>query len=316
MVAFVEQLMQTETRTFHITGDVTLEQELELQYLVYTGHETDSGEPEIHIDLEDLEENTDTYGYQEFNPRFYNDVADQILLLSWLPDIPRSGSAIMLASAFQVALQVTEGEATYATRRQVIEDHYLDNFDDWWEVAEDPLGYVADACGDKYYGRNIRFEPMYNLARLEADPTRSARVEIDVLQNIMWDDVQDHKNAFFAFVYASQHPDPVAIQDVIDDHVVQLEGFRSAPLRRDPIDLSDRYSPDPSCPGNALEAIDVSQRVNDGFIWQRHPWLLTHAGNSREATSGVDYLVAYWLARRHEFIDDDTPDACLRWRPL
>ena len=318
VVELVEQLMKTETRTWRIEGlDIgfPLMADLQMQYLVYTDLETASGEPEIHLDLDNLDD-SDIYGYQEFHPWFYNEVADQVALLSWLPDVPRSGSAIMLASFFQVALQVTDGVKAYSARRVAIEDHYLKNFDGWWTSAENPLGYLMDGCGDSYYGRNIRFEPMYNLARLEADPARGARIEIDVLQDIMWLDVEDHKNAFFAFIYASQHPNPASVQSVIDDHVLQLQGFRTAPLVRDPIDLTAIYAEDPSCPGNADVAIDVADRANDGFIWQRHPWKLVDAGSSVELTSGVDYLVAYWLARRHGFMADDTPDACLKWRPL
>lgn len=318
VVELVEELMLERSVVFHIRsedGTIDLSPTIDVQYVVLTDDETATGEPEFTFDFADFEESAATAGFQEFHPRFYNMVTDQIPLLGWVPEIPRSGSAIMLASFFQVALQVTDGVPEYATRRQAILEHYEDNFDGWWDIAENPLGYVADSCMGSYYGRNIRFHPMYNLARLETDPARSTRIGANVLQGIMWPDVETHKNVWFAYIYAANHPSPTSVQSVVDDHTAQLEQFRSPPLLRIPQDLTGQFPEDPNCPGNAVDAIDVSIRATDGFMWQRNPFQLAHIGDPQMATGGVDYLAAYWLGRRHGFIDDDTPDQCLKWRP-
>ena len=60
-------------------------------------------------------------------------------------------------------------------------------------------------------------------------------------------------------------------------------------------------------------AVDVGDRPVGDFLWQRHPWGLFEAGDLSQTEPGVDYLVAYWMGRRHGFITDDAQGHCLRW---
>jgi hypothetical protein len=222
----------------------------------------------------------------------------------------------MLSSFFKVALLVTDGVPEYAERRAAIETHYEENVGWWLDVAETPAGYYADPCGDGYYGRNIRFEPMYNLARLETDIWLLDRIRDNVLAGIMWPDVADHKNVFFAFIHAANQDWSDEIDGIVDDHVYQLELFPTAPRIDELHDNWGEYFENPDCPGNTTVATDVDDRVVADFLWQRHPWKIFKAGNVLRVYPGVDYMVAYWMGRHHGFIDDDLPDSCLKWRDL
>ena len=49
-------------------------------------------------------------------------------------------------------------------------------------------------------------------------------------------------------------------------------------------------------------------------MWQRDPWTLYDGGDAAQLLAGVDYLTAYWLGRRHGFIEEDAAGRCLRWQ--
>lgn len=47
------------------------------------------------------------------------------------------------------------------------------------------------------------------------------------------------------------------------------------------------------------------------FMWEHNPWKLVSPGTPNYVFSGVDYLIAYWMARYHGYIQDDAPHTCL-----
>ena len=83
-----------------------------------------------------------------------------------------------------------------------------------------------------------------------------------------------------------------------------------------PYDLRGIYPEDPDCPGLSETAIDVGDRVQTTFIWERHPWKLEHPGVANYVYPGVDFLLAYWLGRYYGFVPDDAVRAATRWRTL
>ncbi len=60
--------------------------------------------------------------------------------------------------------------------------------------------------------------------------------------------------------------------------------------------------------------MEIKDRVAEDFQWQRHPFTLKSDG-SNKTYPGVDYLLAYWLGRYHEFLKNDGEGTCLRWSP-
>jgi hypothetical protein len=160
-------------------------------------------------------------------------------------------------------------------------------------------------------------EPMYDLARLEDDPGRSDTVRYGVLQNVWWPGFSAHKNVFFSFIYAGTVPGAPA--QVATDAAAQLAQFPAPPRTHRAVDLraEPRYQPhDGTCPDQCSHstAVDVGERPTDDFLWQRAPWRIYDAGDPQRTEPGVDFLVAYWMGRRHGFVADDTPGRCAAWR--
>jgi hypothetical protein len=259
-------------------------------------------------------------GFQEFIPNL-SDLFKQVPIVGPIApsSIPRPSSAVMLSSFFRIALRVTEGIPALAKRRAEIEDFYLNNkgsggnVHDWFAVANE-WTRDGDDCGAQYYGNNIMLQPLYNWARLEQHPGIKTSV-LGFVSGKAWPAFLTHKNTFFSFLTGANmtSPDPA----VISAMTAQLAQFPAQRLVRPAVSLrSDpRFMPHQAggC-ANAATAIDVAERAKEGFIWQRDPWALEDSGNPAHALSGVDYLAAYWLGRRHDFIADDAQSQCLRWK--
>lgn len=306
VVEFVEQLMRKEDRRIKLkingsNSTVTAE----LQYVVTWDDETPDGMPAIEINTSDIEE-AGLSGILDFWPN-PSEILREIPLLSWLPDLTFPTQAIQLASHFLVALQVTEGVAEYAQRHDAIRRHYEEKIDEWLDIA---AGWTnTNSCGEKYYGFNIAFQPLFNLARLETDPQRSVRIRTEILRDRLWNEVADHKNVFFAYIYASQaHPDD-NVATIVATHTAQLDLFPAAPFVDMAQDLSGLYPESESCPGISAIATDLDDRVHETFIWQKDPWRLSNDGSSTTVHAGIDYLIAYWMGRYYGYIKDEAPAA-------
>jgi hypothetical protein len=270
------------------------------------------------IELDFSSSSTELYGFQEFTPDLA-DIIHQIPGLTWVPSIPRASSAIMLASFFQVGMLVTKDVPASANDYNTIQSYYLTHplpggsINDWLGVAKQWSD--TSTCGQSYFANNITMEPMYNLARLETDPTRQATIQGTILNTTMWPDFVNTKNSFFSFIYAANEAtvDP----SVVPNAVTQLSEFPAPPRVQHPVDLRNNpaYPVDANCPTQVdhSTAIDISARVVGDFLWQRDPWELYDPGNLDQTFPGVDYMVAYWMARWHSFMTDDTPGECLAW---
>lgn len=223
----------------------------------------------------------------------------------------------MLASILRIGMLVTEGVSSHAAAYNQIKQHYDQNIAGWLDNMKLYVFLNATQCWKSYYGLNIVFQPVYNLVRLEDDPTLRTGFQKDVLAGLMWPYVKDHKNVFFSYIHASQSPTPssAAIQAVVSDANAQLAQFPTPPHAHVAVDNTTTYPADPSCPDHASVAVDVKDRVASDFIWQRDPFGLTTGGNPALVYPGVDYLLAYWMSQVHGFLTDDAAGTCLRWSP-
>jgi hypothetical protein len=119
---------------------------------------------------------------------------------------------------------------------------------------------------------------------------------------------------WFAYIYAANAPaNSTSAAPAVTMGNTQLAEFQAAP--RVHAAVTNTLPADPNCTGQALDAIDISQRIINDFDWQRGSWQETDAGNPNEVYPGVDYLAAYWLGRQAGFLTDDTPTECTRWLP-
>ena len=297
---FAEQLMRRESRRVKvvINGARGFTLNLSLQHVVYSDDETPDGLPILNIRTNPLA--AEGSGMLVFWPNT-SEALRQIPGLGGLPDVPVPAQAIQLASAFQVAMQVTAGVPGYEARHAALRAHYEEHFDAWFDIAS---GWEnTNTCGGSYHGLNTAFMPLYNWIRLEQDPTRRARLQEAVLRDALWAEVADHNNVLFAFIYAAQAAPEDAVDEVIATHLAQLGGFPDAPQRALPLDVRWKYPEDPRCPGLAATATDVADRPAATFIWERQPWVRFAAGTPNLVYPGVDYLLAYWLGRQSGFLE-------------
>lgn len=321
VVELVEELMKDRVVRARITlnGTTLGPFDINMRFVVLNPAEMTDGAVDLTVDTNDTD-NSEMYGFQEFAPNIAH-ILRQFPGLGFLPDAPRAGSAIMLASFFQVALRVTENVPAYASRRAAIANYYTSNsgeggnINDWLSIAG--LWSYGGGCGDSYYANNIVMEPMYNLARLESDPGRLATIRGSILHDRMWAEFATTKNSFFSFIYAANTPG--AASSITTEAATQLNGFPPPPRVRTAVNLMSNpaYQPHEAGCSNQTShggAVNVSERVTSDFIWQRHPWGLLDGGNPAVTYPGVDYLVAYWLGRHHGYIADDTSGRCTAWR--
>ena len=289
------------------------------RFVVVHQAELVNGALDLRVDTNNTGD-SEMYGFQEFAPDLA-DLVREIPAFAWVPSLPRPSSAIMLASFFQVALHVSDGVAAHKNRRDAILAYYTGhagkggNVHDWLTIAQ---GWSAGTgCGGNYYANNITMMPMYDLARLETDPSRKTLIVDQILGAKLWPAFANTKNVFFSFIYAGARSGAPA--NVVSDATAQLAQFPAPPRIHRAVDLrSDPKYPshDGQCQNQIdhASAVDVGDRAVDGFIWQRNPWELYDPGNPAEVLPGTDYLIAYWLGRRHDFLADDTPSRCAALR--
>ena len=121
----------------------------------------------------------------------------------------------------------------------------------------------------------------------------------------------------FAFMWGSTRasPDPLVLSTAID----QLGQFEPGPRirsSRNSLAVSQYQPHDSSCPNQTdqkTNATDVKDRRVDDFIWQRQPWELYEGGEPTIVFPGVEYLTAYWIARRYDMTKDDRAGTCARF---
>ncbi len=179
----------------------------------------------------------------------------------------------------------------------------------------------------QYYGNNLGHQNMYTLLRL-------AKVylwEDDYNYLMTLFDEQTHSftrlshNAFFNAIFMSQGYYEPAIDDPYQEQLEQdLNEFRDAPNDvyfvdppdgvLDPVSvfldgLMTQYPFLEELLGNvdpqSEEAHPVLEQCSTDFLWQRNPFRIEPCGSESPQVTrpGVDYLVAYWLASYHKFID-------------
>lgn len=320
VLELIGELMQMRSVPVKLTWDGTEMPafSVDMRFVVLAPAEMDDGAIDLIIDSSDFD-SSEMWGFQEFIPN-WGPFIRQIPGFGWVPDIPRADSGIMLPSFFRVALLVTDGVVGYEDEHAGILDFYLHNsgwggnVEEWLDRAE--VWSYTGSCGQGYYANNIAMEPMYNLARLEDDPSLSARIVNSVLGGRMWPEYVSTKNPWFSFIYAANvsYADPSVAASAAN----QLSQFPSPPRVRVPRDwrADSRYTPHESGCTDQVDhsmAVEVADRVVSDFIWQRHPWGLFDSGNPSQTYPGVDYLAAYWLGLYHGYLADDNPSTCLAW---
>ncbi len=320
LVTLAEELIRLRTMSvvFEVNGARLPPRNVMTRFFIPDNREMVDGAIHVTIDTGDIDNSGAITGGQEFMPnpsQFFR----QLNILSRLPDIPRSSSAMMVAAMLRSAIHVSDGVPAYAARRQALLDFYLDNADGWGNVNDwITLASASRSfreCGDRYFGYNIAFIPSYLWAHYETDPALRARIVSDVVGR-QWSDVQTHKNAFFGLMTAAVTPTaPATIAQMAREQVTDFPPpprvERAVDLRNDP----QYRSRESGCTDQLAhtDAIDTGDRATYYFTWHSSPWELRAPADARQTYPGHDYLLAYWMARATGVMSADRAATCTRF---
>lgn len=169
--------------------------------------------------------------------------------------------------------------------------------DPWWE-------YVF---GVNHSDNNLAYLGLYPLLRLERDAGLLAQYR-QALRRV-WRVVRAEGNPFFTFMtQAGEEPgwhddgaSALAIDTLARFPIPKHDETILNSARRDVCRawFDDRHGAPQAC-----RPVPIDQRPRSSFEWASNPYRLDRRGDPRMSLAGVDYLVAYWLGRRHGFLTD------------
>lgn len=147
-----------------------------------------------------------------------------------------------------------------------------------------------------YFKFNLAAINLYNLVRLEEARSRSLR-HYRRAYGILRNAVRSHGNAHFNMIdRALTGADPLRDQETIellDDWLKRPHDDQFVDLRQPPWNY-------PACPppdDRGCAVIPVTERIRTDFLWQRSPFLLFGGGAGTIKSSGIDFILPYWMAR-------------------
>jgi hypothetical protein len=156
-----------------------------------------------------------------------------------------------------------------------------------------PILYDNIDDHNHYFKFNLNYINLYDLIRLEEDSSPFKETYMNAY-NAMRRRTEDHGNAHFNMVDRVLKG-PEASRD--SETAALLDLWLQRPRRDYWIDLRGKY---PACGDSgdrACAPLPLDQRVNTDFLWQRSPFLLYGGGVGMIETAGIDYILAYWMAR-------------------
>ncbi len=155
-----------------------------------------------------------------------------------------------------------------------------------------------DALDDNgaYFKFNLDTINLYNLIRLETDG--GYRGQYMNAYDLLRKTTDDHGNAHFNMIDRSlRGPD--------ERRDAETRDLLARWLLRDRRDFFvDLRGTVAECDGHACQPIPVEQRVRTDFLWQRSPFQLSGGGQGLVETSGIDYLLPYWMGRFYGVVTD------------
>ena len=141
-----------------------------------------------------------------------------------------------------------------------------------------------------YFKFNLDFMTFYNLVRLQDNSdNRGAYL---LARNY----TATHQNAFFDIVDRALQG-PASARDA--ETASLLNQWLQRPSRDFYVDLSnqDLSNHVAVCGSSACQPVPVALRPPATFLWQDDPFQLKGGGSGIIESSGVDYILPYWMAR-------------------
>jgi len=142
-----------------------------------------------------------------------------------------------------------------------------------------------------YFKFNLNYINLYDLIRLEENNSPYKAVYMNAY-DMLRGRTQSHGNAHFNMIDRALKG-PNSARDT--ETITLLSLWLQRPRRDYYVDLRSRY---PACDTDrSCIPIDVNDRVNTDFLWQRSPFLLFGGGAGTIETAAIDYILPYWMAR-------------------
>lgn len=200
------------------------------------------------------------------------------------------------------------------SRARRIYDKYQDQFNKGFFT----LGDIFHRWNNysQYYAWNLRYLRGYTVHILDGDADHRETI-VRWYDDRLWQFTKNHLNAKFIYLYNAVTIPPINPDNVIsqqpknkklDKALFAMKSLSLKPLRSyDSILAGDERKP---------TFLQVTFGDWDRFIlpphlrkatsystWQKEPWDVGSAGHSgRENTTGVDFLLSYWMGRYYQFI--------------
>jgi hypothetical protein len=152
----------------------------------------------------------------------------------------------------------------------------------------------------KRVNQNMAYVALLPLLRLESGP------EPREIEARLWQTVAGERNAFFAFVHAAASGDPEARAEGIGALREFPDRKRDFPvdLTREGFDFRERVWKNSKGEPRAQRPLPLYLRPSGSNLWVSDPRLMVGSLPDRGETeyAGIDYLLAYWLARERGFV--------------
>ena len=141
-----------------------------------------------------------------------------------------------------------------------------------------------------YFKFNLDYMSLYNLVRLQNNAANRGAYKI------VRDYTASHQNAFFNMVDRAL-AQPNGSRDA--ETRILLDQWLERPKRDVFVDLVKTVS---VCGTEACRPVPVPLRPTTDFLWQRDPFQLSGGGSGLIESSGIDYILPYWMGRYYGVI--------------
>jgi uncharacterized protein (TIGR03437 family) len=197
----------------------------------------------------------------------------------WSPNDDLSNTFLLRPEQLQMLLQV----ARHVNPSNTISGPFL--------VPPVNAGVLVDVLSiGSYFKFNLDYMTFYHLVQLQNnDNNRDAYATVRSY-------TAAHQNAFFNLIDHALNG-PAAARD--QQTRALIEQWLERPRRDIRVDLTGQV---PVCGREACQPVPVPLRPPADFLWQDDPFQLSGGGSGIIETSGVDYLLAYWMARYYRVI--------------
>jgi len=149
---------------------------------------------------------------------------------------------------------------------------------------------------EHYFKFNVNYINLYNLVRLEENGSAAKALYMKAYDELRRT-TELHTNAHFNML------DRV-LRGANSGRDAETASMLVAWLQRTTRDLwLDERAVYAVCGDNrSCSPVPITDRINTDFLWQRSPFLLFGGGSGTIETSGIDYILPYWMARQFAIV--------------